>query len=76
MSTAAALPPRSPLDPDVTSPGVAQDALLSRRSSQHQPSRAVFSAASGPTSCSNCHTTQTPLWRRNAEGKPICNACG
>ncbi|KAI2475660.1 GATA factor SREP [Pyrenophora tritici-repentis] len=26
--------------------------------------------------CSNCKTTQTPLWRRSPSGETVCNACG
>ncbi|XP_021948225.1 trans-acting T-cell-specific transcription factor GATA-3 isoform X3 [Folsomia candida] len=26
--------------------------------------------------CSNCQTDKTSLWRRNASGEPVCNACG
>ncbi|THU98189.1 glucocorticoid receptor-like (DNA-binding domain), partial [Dendrothele bispora CBS 962.96] len=25
--------------------------------------------------CYNCHTTVTPLWRKDNKGKMVCNAC-
>uniref|UniRef100_A0AAR5Q1P6 GATA-type domain-containing protein n=1 Tax=Dendroctonus ponderosae TaxID=77166 RepID=A0AAR5Q1P6_DENPD len=40
-----------------------------------QPRRLSASRRAGLT-CTNCQTAQTSLWRRNAHGEPVCNACG
>ncbi|KAF7656868.1 hypothetical protein LDENG_00034770 [Lucifuga dentata] len=37
--------------------------------------RLIISKRAG-TLCANCHTSTTTLWRRNASGEPVCNACG
>ncbi|KAM4570257.1 transcription factor GATA-3 isoform 4-T6 [Odontesthes bonariensis] len=41
-----------------------------------KPKRRLSAARRAGTSCANCQTTTTTLWRRNANGDPVCNACG
>ncbi|KAF8936580.1 hypothetical protein EDD21DRAFT_391532 [Dissophora ornata] len=68
---------RSPRDeemgllPDLTK--MYADALL--RPSVKKTTPPLMTAKQG-IECANCSQTQTPLWRKNEAGEPICNACG
>lgn len=41
-----------------------------------RPQKRLSSSRRAGLCCTNCRTTNTTLWRRNADGEPVCNACG
>ncbi|BFZ10405.1 hypothetical protein BsWGS_13444 [Bradybaena similaris] len=41
-----------------------------------KPKRRLSAARRAGTTCANCGTGTTTLWRRNPNGDPVCNACG
>jgi ribosomal protein L37AE/L43A len=47
---------------------------LSPSTTNHRKS--CKAGADSNPACTHCETTTTPLWRRNAAGLPLCNACG
>ncbi|XP_067014586.1 transcription factor GATA-4 [Anabrus simplex] len=50
--------------------------VVQRGPLEEKASRRLSASRRVGLSCSNCQTSTTSLWRRNAMGEPVCNACG
>ncbi|KAK1346187.1 hypothetical protein QTO34_000040 [Cnephaeus nilssonii] len=51
----------------------ADDQTMNR---QNRPKKRPIISKQAGAQCTNCQTTTTTLWRMNASGDPVCNACG
>ncbi|KAF8281531.1 hypothetical protein DL93DRAFT_2092337, partial [Clavulina sp. PMI_390] len=67
-SSKSASGPWGPRQPEVI------EAENGSSSPKSRPSQAL--SVDDTVCCYNCNTTATPLWRKDDNGRTLCNACG
>ncbi|KAF9305287.1 putative electron transfer flavoprotein subunit [Mortierella antarctica] len=75
-STSTTSPQLAPQETNTATPTTSTSASTSTPATTATTAAPAKKNGVSATSCANCGTTTTPLWRRASDGQTICNACG